>query len=211
MNNINQQDDEIKRYDWYFTDLYPAIRGIFESITKELRFISNRKNKNDRYQSWGYIHGGYDILTIYYALCKVYEMDYEEKAFSFDHLENLDIEICFMPINYYIMSIFGRKVDIKPDDDRYKLFLRCFISELIDLAIQKEQFILSHYIEDINRNYESAYLQQFGLLFESMRTRCEEIPKEGDNRYKYIYEKDLGLDRYTPYIVTANQMKSRNR
>ncbi len=210
--NVNSKDDMKPCYRWYFFEFHPYIRGIFENVKyEEIVQLANEVDKVKRAYGWGYIHAGYDILTLYYVLCKIYDIDYEEPSFSFKELENLDIELRFMPPNYSILSLANKKRPIREKDDKYEFFLKEFVAEISRIAIEKESFMLSHYIEDINYEYEGSYLHQYGMLVEAMITRCDEIPKEGkeDIRYKYVYASDLGLDKGIPYIVTQDQMKSK--
>ncbi|MDZ5762225.1 hypothetical protein Cyrtocomes_00599 [Candidatus Cyrtobacter comes] len=199
-------------YRWYFFEFHPYIRGIFENAQgRRAIHIANEVDKVKRAYEWGYLHAGYDILTLYYVLCKIHNIDYEEPLFSFKELENLDIELCFMPPNYSILSLVNKNRAMRENDDKYELFLKEFVIEISRIAIEKESFMLSRYIEDINYEYEGSYLHQYGMLVEAMVTRCDEIPKEGeeDIRYKYVYASDLGLDKGIPYIVTQDQMKNK--
>lgn len=208
--NATSLDDTKPRYDSYFSEFHYYIAGLLVSAKEELKKFSSF-DKGQRFCSYGYAHGAYDILSLYYVLHRIYNIDYEDVSLPLKSLENLDTELCFIPPNYSILQLKNKKRDIKKTDNKYKLFLKEFVAEIARIVIEKEKFILMNYIEDINYEYESSYLHQYGMLVEAMITRCDEIPKEGeeDMRYKYVYQSDLGLDQRIPYIVIESQMKSR--
>ncbi|MHC0448919.1 MAG: hypothetical protein ACRY3E_02350 [Candidatus Lariskella arthropodorum] len=214
-NNIYIEDDnftEEKRYDSYFDLFYSSLYRKWDGARENLQILRDAKDIENSYGYYGSLHAQYDILTLYRVLYYVYQLDYSDGGLPITSLDKLEEELMFFPPNYSILLLKNKKREINEKSDKYELFLKEFVSEIAKRALEKQAFVLSQYIEDINYEYESSYFLEYTLLAESIRARCDELPEEGEEEIKThcIYTSDFeDLDKIPVLTFGKCNIKSR--